>query len=112
MVVSSVSAVFVEVSQSARFVMAALATPLVASLSNLSDVGILEPPPTAAETAAKGLRKLCESVSSSEASEAQAQVGRTVHAALMDEAADDGHAPATVLCTAMVAATRAIDTID
>ncbi len=92
-----------------------LAARLIGSLTGLSGsdaTGALVPPPADAENAAKGLRKLCESATSSEASAEQAQVGKAAIASLLQEVADGSPVPASVLCTAVVAATAAIDAID
>ncbi len=78
------------------------------SLSFASDDGALPavPPTTAAEQAAKGLRRLCEQASSAEVKPEQAALGRAALAALCDT-------PSTAtLCGAARVATGAIDAID
>ena len=90
--------------------MAQLVPALVANLTNLTHVdgsGALVPPPVPAETASKGLRKLCGSTTSAEASPEQAEIGKAALAVLRE---DD--AASSVLCAAIRVATSAIDAID
>ena len=89
---------------------------LLSSLTGLSGsdtlTGTLVPPPADAENAAKALRKLCESATSSDASAEQAEMDIGAVTALLQEATEGSPASASVLCAAVIAATTAIDAID
>ena len=89
---------------------------LLSSLTGLSGsdtrTGALVPPPADAENAAKALRKLCESATSSDAIAEQAETVKATVTALLQEAAEGSPASASVLCAAVIAATTAIDAID
>ena len=69
------------------------------------------PPEKAAETAAKGLRMLCEQATGTGASEEQSKIGKEVITSLVYGPVE-GPTPLNLLCDAIQAATAAIDAID
>jgi hypothetical protein len=82
-----------------------------ASLSWEDDRLAAVPPTPAADSAAKGLRKLCEQATGSGATEDQSRIGKDVIASLMNRPAE-GPMPLSLLCDAIQAGTAAIDAID